>query len=107
MMLVILMTTTNCDNEIDVGPPEIEQTPDIAGTEIDYISSDDDPGIIDVLSQQMVEISEKSVSAKSVKYKQTYIDLKKIGKVKNDEEIINYTMKLPLNKSLNVRNNMN
>ena len=24
MMLAILMTTTNCDNDIDVGPPDIE-----------------------------------------------------------------------------------
>ena len=63
-------------------------------SQIDYISSDDDPDILAILDQQMVETSEKSVSAKSVKYKKTYIDLKKIVKVKNDEDIINYTMKL-------------
>ena len=99
LMLVILMTTTNCDKEVDVGPdiiPSAVDLSDITPTEIDYISLDDQPEILAILDQQMVETSDKSVSAKSVKYKKSYIDLKKIMKVKNSEGIVNYGMNLIL-----------
>lgn len=98
-MLLIVFGTTNCDNEIDVGPdinPNTLDLPDITPTGIDYITVDEEPEILAILDQQMVETSEKSVSGKSVNYKKSYINLKKIMKVKNSEGIVNYGMNLIL-----------
>jgi hypothetical protein len=97
LLLVLLMTITNCDDEIMVIHADqdlINQNSDHPGTEIHYITADDEPEIFAILDQQMVETSDKSYSAKTVSYKKTFIDLKKIMKVKNHEGIVNYGMNL-------------
>lgn len=66
MMLTILMTTTNCDNEIDVGPPDINPVHEAHGelgssnNKISHVDAEDIPEIINLIDPSLKNQRNKS-----------------------------------------------
>lgn len=98
MMLTILMTTTNCDNDVLITPEiegQINRELTVLSDETEFINGEDDPEILAIISNQTVEdSSDKSLSLKNVKYKKTHINLNKILKTRDQNGVTNFSMEL-------------
>ena len=93
LLLGISLLLWNCEKEVPIEP--LNEELNLSGTKIGYITGEDIPEVINVLTSFTGKTSsKKAIYSKTLSYKKARIDIESILKVKDYNSIINYSFNI-------------